>query len=184
MKRTISLLLLCMIWFVASAQQHMKFMGIPLDGTITTFTTKLQAKGVKISPNNSKSGAGCRWFVGSFFGQSAEIYVYYNPTTKIVYRAKAVIERDKFEQLKNIYDEISTSIDSKYLGRHKEDTYEGKVSIHYDIDLETSADYYEGSIDLFFTDNGLTYYTTYYLHIDYYDEANRRKHERSINNDI
>ena len=100
MKRTISLLLLCMIWFVASAQQHMKFMGIPLDGTITTFTTKLQAKGVKISPNNSKSGAGCRWFVGSFFGQSAEIYVYYNPTTKIVYRAKAVIERDKFEQLK------------------------------------------------------------------------------------
>lgn len=184
MKRTISLLVLCMIWFVASAQQHMKFMGIPLDGTISTFTTKLQAKGVKISPNNNKSGVGCRWFIGTFYGESAEIYVYYNPTTKIVYRAKAVIERDKFDLLKDIYDEISASIDSKYLGRHKEYTHEGRVSIHYDIDLETSADFYEGVIDLFFTDNGLKYYTTYYLHIDYYDEVNRRKHERSINNDI
>lgn len=184
MKRTILFFVLCMIWGATFAQQHMKFMGIPLDGTISTFTTKLKAKGVKISPNNSQSSAGCRWFVGSFFGQSAKIYVYYNPTTKIVYRAKAVIEGDKFERLKDIYDEISASIDSKYLGRHKEDTYEGRISVRYDIDLESSANFYEGAIDLFFSDNGLTYYTTYYLHIDYYDEVNRRKHERYINNDI
>lgn len=168
---------------IASAQ-HMKFMGIPLDGTIANFTTKLQAKGISIHPNNNKVDSGCRWFQGYFFGKSADIYIYYDASTKIVYRGKAVIEDTDYERLKNLYDDISSSIDDKYLGQHKEETYKGYPSINYQIDLQTSADYYEGNIDLYFTDNGFTYYKTYYLHVDYYDETNQRKHDRSINNDI
>lgn len=167
-----------------TSAQHMKFMGIPLDGTIANFTTKLKAKGIEISPNNRMLDAGCRWFKGYFYGKAAEIYVYYDPATKIVYRAKAVIEDSDYDRLKGIYDEILTSIEEKYLGRHKQDTYEGYPSTLFQIDLQTSADYYEGNIDLFFSDNGLTYYKTYYLHVDYYDEANKRKHNCSINNDI
>lgn len=40
-------------------------------------------------------GAGCRCFGGgTFSGEEAKLYVYYNAKTKIVYRAKAVIERN------------------------------------------------------------------------------------------
>lgn len=183
MKRVLSLFLLCTVCLLAFAQ-HIKFMGIPLDGTITNFTTKLQAKGITISPDNKKSDAGCRWFQGYFYGKDANIIVYYDADTKIVYRAKAVIEDSDYDRLKGVYDELSSSIDEKYLGRHKQDTYKGYPSTHFQIDLQASADYYEGNIDLFFTDNGLTYYKTFSLHVDYYDEANQRKHDRSINNDI
>lgn len=179
MKKTLVLCLMFMLCIVVSAQ-HMKFMGIPLDGTISAFTAKLQVKGVKISPNNRNSSAGCRWLYGTFYGQDADIYVYYNPSTKIVYRAKAVISRQNLNQLKGLYGNISASIDSKYKGRHKEGTYEGRESMHYDIDLKISADYYEGTIDLYFSEDD----DAYYLHVDYYDEANMRKHVRSINNDI
>ena len=183
MKRVFIFSILSMICVYVSAQ-HMKFMGIPLDGTITSFTTKLQAKGISIHPDNKKIDSGCRMFQGFFYGKTADIFVYYDAATKIVYRGKAVIEDSDYERLKNLYDEISYSIDQKYLGRHKEDTYKGYPSINYQIDLQTSADFYEGNIDLFFTDNGLTYYKSYYLHVDYFDEVNLRKHELSINNDI
>lgn len=179
MKKTLVLCLMFMLCIVASAQ-HMKFMGIPLDGTISSFTTKLQVKGVKISPYNKYASVGHRLFCGTFYGQKADIFVFYNPSTKIVYRAKALINRQDLNQLKDLYDNISASIDSKYKGRHKEGTYEGRESMHYDIDLKTSADYYEGIIDLYFSEDD----DAYYLHVDYYDEANMRKHVRSINNDI
>lgn len=183
MKRTFFILLLCTVSLISSAQ-HMKFLGIPLDGTITNFTTKLQAKGFFIDPDNNKLDSGCRMFQGHFYGKTATIYIYYDATTKIVYRGKALIEDSDYDRLKNLYDEISSSIDGKYLGRHKEDTYKGYPSVSYQIDLQTSADYYEGNIDLFFTDNGLTYYKLFYLHVDYYDGANLQKHEHSIKDDI
>ena len=50
MKKIMLLLLTCLFAFpilsVAQSQEHLKFMGIPLDGTITQFQAKLQAKGV------------------------------------------------------------------------------------------------------------------------------------------
>ncbi|MBR5117106.1 MAG: hypothetical protein IK100_00500 [Muribaculaceae bacterium] len=183
MKRLL-LFLISSIFCLFPFAQHMKFMGIPLDGTISTVTTKLQNKGMSIHPDNKKIDAGCRMFEGYFYGKPATIYIYYDPSTKIVYRGKAVVQDSDYERLKNLYDEIYVSIDSKYLGRHKEEMYKGYPSVSFDIDLETSADFFEGNIDLFFTDNGLTYYKSYSLHIDYYDEVNRRKHSKSMDNDI
>jgi hypothetical protein len=183
MRRIILASLMLLICAIASAQ-HMKFMGIPLDGTITTFTAKLQAKGAKISPYNSKIGAGCRWFVGSFFGEDANIFVYFDTKSKVVYRAKAVIESEDFSQLKRIYNDISESIDSKYDATCTVDRHNNYESTSYSVDLKTSADFYEGIIDLYFDDNGSTYSKKYVLHIDYYDWANRRKYIRSINDDI
>lgn len=88
MKKYLTLILFVLMSITAAAQ-HMKFMGIPLNGTIAQFTTKLQSKGITISPTNKYSGAGCRYFSGSFFGKRAEFYVYYIPSSKLVYRAKA-----------------------------------------------------------------------------------------------
>ena len=161
----------------------MKFMGIPLNGTISEFTAKMKAKGASISPGNSVSGPGCRWFNGTFFGKKAGFYVYYNPSTKIVYRAKAVISSTDFDYVKSIYDEINSVIQNKYDEKHSEGTNYGYASIHYNIDLGTGATFYEGTIDLFFSETNF-YDKEYNLHIDYYDEANRRKYEKTINSDI
>ena len=94
MKRIVLMLVSCMMVMSVMAQnEHLKFMGIPLTGTITTFQTKLAAKGIsydKVASSQTESGVRC--FKGVFSGEKANIYVYYNEKTKVVYRAKAVIE--------------------------------------------------------------------------------------------
>ena len=75
-----------------AAQEHMKFMGIPLTGNIETFTSKLKAKGCTISAMNSAAPVGVRVLNGTFSGEEATICVYYNATSKNVYGAKAYME--------------------------------------------------------------------------------------------
>lgn len=162
------LFLLCTTVFA----QHMKFMGIPIDGTISSFTTKLQAKGIKISPDNKNVRNGLREFEGTFYGLDADILVCYNSSSKMVYEVVAIIESDDIEYLNNLYDEISEIIRKKYNCVYKKDTFENRKSIRYDIDLATSADFYEGSINLYFNEND----GVYWLHIAYRDEVNTKKY--------
>ena len=83
MKKIISVLFAFCLCMAASAQQHMKFMGIPLDGTVDNFTMKLKAKGVTYDAAKSKAaGQGCRVFNGTFMGENATINVAYNPKSK------------------------------------------------------------------------------------------------------
>ena len=86
MKKIISILFALCLCMAASAQQHMKFMGIPLDGTIDNFALKLKAKGVTYDAAKSKTaGQGCRVFNGTFMGEKATINVAYNPKSKMQY---------------------------------------------------------------------------------------------------
>ena len=92
MKKSIILLVISILAFCSPVQaHHLKFMCIPLNGTITQFQQKLTAKGVKHNKQTSQMiPAGVRAFNGTFAGEKADIYVYYNLSSKVVYRAKAV----------------------------------------------------------------------------------------------
>ena len=46
MNKIISVFFAICLCMAASAQQHLKFMGIPLDGTVDNFALKLKAKGI------------------------------------------------------------------------------------------------------------------------------------------
>lgn len=84
-----------MIFAIASFAQsnvHIKFMGIPITGTIAQFQAKLVAKGCTYNKVASASiSNGTRAFKGTFVGNKVDIYVYYDTNTKIVYRTKAVV---------------------------------------------------------------------------------------------
>lgn len=81
-------------------------MGVPLDGTISTFQKKIADKGVSYNPKLSKIfPVGCRAFDGIFAGHKAEIIVYYDNKSKIVYRAKAVYTETSEEYCNQLYDE-------------------------------------------------------------------------------
>ena len=54
MKKIISIFFALCMCLSISAQEHMKFMGIPLDGTIDNFTLKLKVKGVTYDVAKSK----------------------------------------------------------------------------------------------------------------------------------
>ena len=67
MKKIISVFFALCLCVAASAQQHMKLMGIPLDGTIDNFALKLKAKGVTYDAATSRaSGPGAHVYTRTF----------------------------------------------------------------------------------------------------------------------
>lgn len=183
MKRLL-LLTLLVIPMMLSAQ-HLKFMGIPLDGTITNFTARLKAKGVTVSPiNKSNKSPGCRWFEGTFFGNKAAIYVYFDVKTKNVYKAKACIVAISADDAKHLYDEILVSLKEKYHDALFTDSegngYDCGVIIHNER-LKT-VDYIDLYIDTYKEYDWSD--PTYTLHIDYIDGTNSAKNENSKSEDL
>ena len=115
MKKIISILFALCLCMAASAQQHMKFMGIPLDGTIDNFAMKLKAKGVTYDAAKSKvAGQGCRIFNGMFMGQKAMISVLYNPKSKIVFSAAVEMQYPTVESAHIPFLNLTESLQQKY----------------------------------------------------------------------
>ena len=117
MKRKSLSILFALFAIMVSAQSgHLKFMGIPINGTINEFQNKLLAKGFRVDTFSKSIPLGTRMFNGMFMGKKANIYVYYIPVTKTVYRAKACIEKEDEKQIKSLYDETQSMLEDKYIG--------------------------------------------------------------------
>lgn len=115
MKKIISVLFVLCLCMAASAQQHMKFMGIPLDGTIDNFALKLKAKGVTYDAAKSKTaGQGCRVFNGTFMGEKATINVAYNPKSKMVFSAAVEMQYPTVESAHIPFLNLTESLRQKY----------------------------------------------------------------------
>ena len=185
MKKTIILLLCCFLTISLYAQkEHLKFMGIPLNGTITQFQQKLQAKGVRYDAKSSKSiPTGCKIFKGSFSGKPADFYVYFDEKTKIVYRAKAVIQKKGSESVKSEQMNFKDLLSNKYPNHVPQDGEQGGFPA-YSILLPDSQNEYLGSIDLYITDTGYSFLDDYYLHIDYTDGPNGNTHQKNNMDDL
>ncbi|MDO4932961.1 MAG: hypothetical protein Q4E63_10035, partial [Prevotellaceae bacterium] len=71
MKKLAVIIIACLIGLIAQAQEpkgHLKFMGTELNGSITDFQKKLQAKGLTISPQSKQQPIGIRIYEGTFSG--------------------------------------------------------------------------------------------------------------------
>lgn len=173
--------LLCAIVSLAQTNTHIKFMGIPITGTITQFQNKLIAKGCTYNKTLSASlPNGSRAFKGTFVGNKVEIYVYYDIKTKIVYRTKAAINGVSEDIADQEYSKIKNLLSQKY-GSDSEHmfigTKDGKESASF---ISTNDDEkIDGEIDIFITKDEQTwlrYPFNYNVHIDYNDLINTNKH--------
>lgn len=185
-KIILSLLLLLLLPFVGFAQEHLKFMGIPITGTLSSFQAKLASKGCVVDKQNNKYvPKGCRVFKGNFAGNKASIYVYYTDKN-IVYRAKAVLTVSDRGILERKYSELEMMLREKYSLDSKEtgeqdgfDTFTVYVS-------DDSGKDYLGRIDLFCSNpaNVYTLYPEYTIHVDYNDYLNSKKNMDSRMDDL
>ena len=115
MKKIISVLFAICLCMAASAQQHMKFMGIPLDGTIDDFSMKLRSKGVTYDAAESKAaGKGIRKFCGTFMGEKATFTVFYNYKSKIVFSAVAELYYPTVESAHTPFVNLNDQLQQKY----------------------------------------------------------------------
>lgn len=111
----------------ASESDHLKFMGIPICGTIKDFSKKLIARS-----NARPTGVynGLFSFHGDFAGYDADLHVKYNKENREVYSAYAVVDSRTRERAEHVYDEFRSSLLKKYTDSFSKDDFSeefGKV---------------------------------------------------------
>ena len=167
-------------------------MGIPIDGNVNTFTTKLNAKGFKVSPINKFVGEGIRVMEGHFFDQRVDLDINYIPYKKTVYLVRVVFHNDNEKALESLKEEIESTIKDKYYCIP--DT--GKTRGGDDIDMFHifKPDTKTGVVD---DDTPMKYigeiylgiancdeYYNYELNLTYEDYINSEKNDNSKSDDI
>lgn len=167
--------------------QHLAFMNIPLTGTIDAFGVKLKQKGFAVSPYSKTLPVGSREFMGTFFGKKSDVFVYYDPKTKLVYRAKATIDVKDRDDVVRLFNEVRQSLLDKYADKsmYLDDTYNGYDSTSLVIVRRIPQDDEElepiGRIDVYISEFD---YEGYWLSIDYVDSMNSQKFDASKSRDL
>ena len=151
------ILLLSMVILTLPIQaQHLKFMGIPLAGSIDHFSKRLAEKHIIPIPSENRTlKFGIRAFYGYFAERKSKIYVWYD-RNKNVYSAKAFfyfssedyidfIDADKAS--KNFAEGLLTMLKEKYPNFVESDQYEHNVIATLLIP-QPEGEYYLGEISL------------------------------------
>ena len=185
MKRIILATVLVCCSLSLAAQEpttHLKFMGIELDGSITDFQSKLLGKGATISKMNNQYPTGIRAYDGIFSGENATILVWYNPRSKQVYRAKAIISREGKDLIEQLKASFENKLDLKY-GTDKKTTKSFKDERLHEFEQHS---YFvgNGAIDLFIVSTSYISESTFFLHIDYQDLINYAKNTADEMDDL
>lgn len=176
MKKLFVLSLLCLLTLGASAQEHMKFLGKSLNMNLSQFTAQMQKLGYERDIEASKSFDDCRVFDGEYGDYLADLYVYYDSTTKLVYRAKAVIPFGTEETAASVTDDFITEIleSGEYDGKYDDDPDErGNPNLRLFVRSSVDRDEFIGIVDVFMTCDEDE--DEYDVHVDFIDLANARK---------
>ena len=149
MKRILIALLLVFSFIGAMAQntnEHFKFMGIPINGTLESFTQKLVAKGLKREHASEVDVL----LKGTFAGKSGSgVCVMRIPSRNIVYKVVVCLpSKDTWEWLEDDYTEFKRMLTSKYgdpfkySESFKEGTYVGSDHLKISALKEGKCEYY------------------------------------------
>ena len=115
MKKIISVLCALCLCMAVSAQQHMKFMGIPLDGTIDNFALKLKAKGITYDAAKSRAlGPGGKIYNGTFMGEKATFMVFFNAKSRIVFGVSVELSYSSVKLARVPFTNIAEQLLKKY----------------------------------------------------------------------
>lgn len=143
------LFFLLALWIpiVSFAQNHLEFRGVPIDGHINTFVSKMNKIGYSEVYRN-ESGAIMK---GKFTNQDAELIIVATAKSKTVWKVAAHLDEDaSWSKLKSDYFEYVNLYISKY----------GQPSNHFEF---FSSPYYEGDgFELQALKNDKCHYATYF----------------------
>lgn len=124
MTRLIIFFILCLSYAQAFSEEHLKFLGFPIDGTVNEYAAKLKSKGFYVSPENEYASKGLRVMEGPFLGNIEQFGLHYDPDTKIMWSVTFVHSFFNEEDAKELYDELETLLQEK----HYEATYKSPLA--------------------------------------------------------
>ena len=107
MKRLILLFISCLFFIQAFSEEHLKFLGFPIDGTVNEYASKLKSKGFYVSPDNKYASMGLRVMEGPFLGNIEQFGLHYDSDTKRMWSVKE-------DDAKEMYDELEALLREKH----------------------------------------------------------------------
>lgn len=112
MKRIIFiLLLLCAL--AASAQTHLEFNGIPIDGSVSAFTEKMKKIGYVVDPVSKSMPAGQRWFADP--DRDVTVCVSYDVKSKNVFCVSQIFQFNNAVACRRFFDGMKKRLSSRYV---------------------------------------------------------------------
>jgi len=182
MRKLFLLSLMLMFSFVLSAQtEHMKFAGIPLNGSIEQFQKKLVAKGFRLNTKMSKMlPVGTRSFVGTFAGKKGNIAVYYDSETKNVYGAKVYYDGLTDDRAKEELDNLRSILSAKYGETSITDGTDKSGRATFTVDTGLGSIYCYLMTD----ETMLTYPFNWSTHAEFTDYVNGMNHQSNVSDDF
>ena len=113
MKKVLLFLLAAMLALpmMAQADEHMLFMGIPIDGKISSFQSKLKKKGFKTVGGDK----GKKFMKGEFDGKESTLYIHYDKKSKVVYEVLIAIPCYSENSALSTYNSLKKRLHRKYI---------------------------------------------------------------------
>ena len=114
MKRFLFLMISILFAYSTYAQQeseHLTFKGVPIDGSLASFTAKLKAEGFKMETIDGNAAL----MRGDFSGETCDIAIYSTENARNVYRVMVVFpETSTWASLESDYNKYKSSLTKKY----------------------------------------------------------------------
>lgn len=104
--------------------EHLKFMGIPIDGSPKSFANQLKSKGFTF---DSSSNPDIIWMTGTFAGISnSNVLIYKSPSSANVYKVRVVFPgQDSWSQIEIRYKKFKDWLSQKYLLIESKEEFQG-----------------------------------------------------------
>lgn len=104
--------------------EHLKFMGIPIDGSPKSFANKLKSRGFTLKNSLSPDVI---WMTGTFAGVSnSDVFIYKSPSSTNVYRVRVAFpDVDSWSQLEMRYSKFKDWLSQKYLLIESKEEFQG-----------------------------------------------------------
>lgn len=157
-------------------QEHMKFMGIPIDGKIGAFSKNLKSKGFK----QISKQPNMRLFEGLFSGKDAILSVSFDIKSKVVYRVMVSYEYTDLYLAKLNLEDFNDLIRKKYNITDSECREDTEYPAHINFVYNSVGMDVLGKIILTIS----KFHDTFYVTIAYVDEINQKKHNQSSMDDL
>ena len=165
----------------------MKFMGIPIDGKIEAFNSKVISKGFKPDASHNAKKVAPYWYEGSFAGYRCDMYVYFSNHSRIVYDVSVCIDDygNVLNKLKlsDFVEAFKLKYENKYFYEYEEDDYTFEIK-RYPKDKEYDENRMIGSVEFYIEEGSGDYEKNNYLWIVFKDYMNKNKNESDKDLDI
>lgn len=114
MKRLLILIISCLCFTQAFCDNHLKFLGFPIDGTVNEYASKIKSKGFYVSSENAYAPKGLRVMRGPFLGEERDIGLIYDKDTNLMYGVTFVSKYYDEKDAKSLYDKFVSLLREKY----------------------------------------------------------------------